>query len=112
MIAEECASGVRPRRVIAGELMVTPVEKLVLKEDGKAEEELIPGLVRFCRDHPLVRKHPELWKPADPKDRDTNRYLRRLLGITLRQLEGATTRTPAPGRFQLRDGRRERFHLR
>jgi hypothetical protein len=101
----------QPRRVMAGEGMVTPTERLVLKEDGKTEE-LTPGRERFCRDHPLVRKHPEWFRPADPKDVSTNRYHRRLLENVRRQLEGATTQTAAPRRFQLRDGPRERFHLR
>jgi hypothetical protein len=101
----------RPRRVLAGEGMVTPTENLLLTENGKTEEQ-IPGRHRFIRDYPLVRKHPEWFRPADPKDVATNRYLRRLLENTRKQLEGTTTRTAAPRRFQLREGRRERFHLR
>jgi hypothetical protein len=105
-------TGTRPRRVMAGELMVSPTERLVLKENGKSEE-LVPGRDRLCRDHPLVRKNPEWFRPADPKDFDTYRYHRRLLENTRKQLlRGTTTRVAAPRRFQLREGRRERFRLR
>lgn len=102
------------RRVIAGEGMVTPRERLVLKENGKTEE-LIPGHVRFIRDHPLVVKHPELFKPADPKDAATYRHHRQLAERKLRRMEmETTTRTATPSRrkrFQLSEPRRERFRL-
>ena len=104
------------RRVLAGEGMVTPREKLVLKENGRTEE-LIPGRHRFIRDHPLVLRNPELWKPADFKDTATFRHHRRVAERKLRRLGRETTGTTRattstrPKRFQLPDRRRERFRL-
>ena len=77
----------RPRRLLAGEGMVTPVEPLTLKENGKTEE-LIPGRHLFIRNYPLVRKHPELFTPADRQDFSTYRHHRRLLERKLEQLGG------------------------
>jgi hypothetical protein len=109
------STGRRPRRVMAGEGMVTPVEPLLLTENGKTEE-FLPGGHRFVRDYPLVLKHPEWFEPCDPRDFDTYRRHRRLLEGTRRRLERelgtirASTST-SPKRFQFSEGRRERFRL-
>ncbi len=100
----------RPLRVMAGEGMVEPTEPLVLKENGKTEQ-LLPGRYRLARDYPAVLKNPEWFKPCDPKDVDTYRHHRRLLVRRAAQLGGTTRTTAAPKRFQLNEGRRERFKL-
>lgn len=102
----------RPRRrVMAGEGMVTPRRRLVLKENGRTEE-LIPGRDRFIRDYPLVRESPELFEPADPKDAETFRHHRQLAERKLRRL-GGTTRadTRPPRKFSLGPDRSPRWRL-
>ena len=116
MIPFEKATAARPPirrgRVLAGEGMVTPRRRLVLKENGRTEE-LIPGVHRFARDYPLVRESPELFEPADPEDAETFRHHRQLAERKLRRLGGTTRATTSsrqkrsrlperrPGRFRL-----------
>ena len=103
-VENELSSGRRRQRVITGERMVTPTKVLTLTENGRTEE-LRPGRDRFAGDHAVVRRNPEFFRPADPKDAETNhRHLRRLKGKL-----GTSTRTSAPSRrrFSLgaQDGR-------
>ncbi len=102
----EIANGLSRRnlRVIAGQNMVEPTQRLVVQHEDGRTEELIPGRDRLIRDYPWVRKHPELFTPCDPKDFSTYRHHRRLLERTRHQVERemarTTTRTAAPKRFR------------
>jgi hypothetical protein len=91
--AEESTSSVRgarktfrPRRTLAGELMMTPRKPLRVTEDGRTEV-LQPGRSRVARDHEWVRERPELWEPADKQDADTLRFHLVLLERALRHSE-------------------------
>lgn len=111
--ADAALPGIRRGRVLAGEGMVTPRRRLVLKENGRTEE-LIPGVHRFARDYPLVRESPELFEPADSEDAETFRHHRQLAERKLRRLGGTTTRadTRPHRKFRLGAGRpRDRWRL-
>jgi len=62
----------RPRRVIAGETMVTPIDPVRI--DGG--ERLKPRRDRLALGHPFVQTNPELFIAADPKDTSTRDHLR------------------------------------
>ena len=59
MTVVETAAGVRERRVIEGEAMVTPARRF--RCDGEVYE---PGRTRLVADHPLVLRHPGLFEPS------------------------------------------------
>jgi hypothetical protein len=69
----------------------------MLKENGRTED-LVPGRDRFSRDYPLVREHPEWFRPTDPKDTETFRHHRQLAERKLRRLGGQPVppRGPSP----------------
>ena len=65
----------RPRRVIAGEGMVTPTKPLLF-----GNERLWPGRARLAPNHELVRRQPEDFRAADPSDSATRWQLREMTG--------------------------------
>ena len=73
--AATAASGAtaRPRRVLAGERMVTPVRPIRLGPDYVP---LWPERDRVAIDHPLVESRPEAFRPCDRKDSYTAARLR------------------------------------
>jgi hypothetical protein len=87
----ELSSGRKRRRVVAGEFMVTPVKPLELAVDGRWEV-LRPGRSRLAPDHPVVRKRPEWFRPADPRDVVTARHHVALLRCTRQALERESSR--------------------
>ena len=101
----------RGQKVIRGTDMVTPRERLVMRHDG-IEEELRPGRDRFSKSYPLVRQHPELFRPCDSEDTDTIEHHKRLAERKLKRLGGTTRATTRPQkRFSLGPGRGERWRL-
>jgi hypothetical protein len=81
---EMVSDGRRPRRVLAGEGMVTPVKPLVLNE-GDGDERLYPGRDRLAPDHAAVRARPEHFRPAMKGDKVTADHLLKLLGRAERE---------------------------
>ena len=101
----------RRQKVIRGTNMVSPRERLVMRHEGR-EEELRPRRDRFARNHPLVRKHPELFVPCDSEDTETIKRHRQLAERKLRRLGGTTRATTRPQKaFSLGPGRGERWRL-
>ena len=83
------------KRRSPGTGMVTPREPLVLKENGRTEE-LIPGRHRFIRSYPLVRQHPEWFRPCDSEDAETIERHKQLAERKLRRLGGRPEPIRAP----------------
>ena len=75
---ELAVGGRRRRNVLKGELMVTPVRSLELRQDGKTTE-LRPGPDRLSPDHWAVRERPELFRPCMKGDKLTANLMRDLL---------------------------------
>jgi hypothetical protein len=96
-LATSMGRGRGRQKVTRGVGMVTPREPLVQTENGRSEE-LIHGRHRFSRDYPLVREHPEWFRPCDPEDIETIRRHRELAERKLRHLGGTTTRADARSR--------------
>jgi hypothetical protein len=96
----ELSGGLRLRRVIAGQGMVTFAKPPELGVRGHGEK-LLPGRDRLAHNHWAVRERPEWFKPADPKDTATAQRHRALLERTgqalRRQLGRAGTSTPQGG---------------
>jgi hypothetical protein len=74
--------GVTPRRVLAGEGMLTPVRDTTVTYESGRSELLKAGVTRLAPDHRLVRMRPELFVLACKKDRTKARArFRHLLAV-------------------------------
>lgn len=72
------ATVTRRRRVVAGEGMVTPRQRLTIADDGTVET-LVPGRDRLSVDHPFVARYPERFELCWSKDTETRAQLRVLV---------------------------------
>ena len=95
---EETFDGRRPRHVLAGEGMLTPIQPLEVHQDGKTEQ-LYPDSFRCSPDWWGVKERPELFRTCMGKDdKPTLARHRQLLKAAAKNLGRGETGDSAPAR--------------